>query len=257
MADAPVGRYQLVRGGKQPDMLAHAYRLNHPLGEWVLDNARNAATPIVEITFDYTGHQTRVSVIDQLRGKGGWLTLNYLTVKAFDTSESLLFSALTDDGQVLDQETCEKLFAVQAAKKATRVSEAAPAVLGNNAARQVQAHIAELLEANQRLFNEERDKLEKWADDKLLATEEGLRDTKARIAQLKRDARKAVTLQEQSEIQNELRELERRQRKQRQDIFSVEDEIIERRDALIEQLEKRIQQHTETTNLFTLRFSVI
>ena len=130
-------------------------------------------------------------------------------------------------------------------------------MLGNNAARQVQAHIADLLEANQRLFNEERDKLEKWADDKLLATEEGLRDTKARIAQLKRDARKAVTLQEQSEIQNELRELERRQRKQRQDIFSVEDEIIERRDALIEQLEKRIQQHTETINLFTLRFSVI
>ncbi len=110
---------------------------------------------------------------------------------------------------------------------------------------------------NQRLFNEERDKLEKWADDKLLATEEGLRDTKSRIAQLKRDARKAVTLQEQSGIQNELRELERRQRKQRQDIFCVEDEIIERRDALIEQLEKRIQQHTETTNLFTLRFSVI
>lgn len=257
MADVPVGRYQLVRGGKQPDMLAHAYRLNHPLGEWVLDNARNAATPIAEITFDYSGHQTRVSVIDQLRGKSGWLTLNYLTVKAFDTSESLLFSALTDEGQVLDQETCEKLFSVQAAKKVSTVLDAAPAVLGNNAARQVQAHIAELLEANQRLFNEERDKLEKWADDKLLATEEGLRETKARIAQLKRDARKAATLQEQSGIQNELRELERRQRKQRQDIFSVEDEIIERRDALIEQLEKRIQQHAETTNLFTLRFSVI
>ena len=257
MPDAPVGRYQLVRGGKQPDMLAHAYRLNHPLGEWVLDNARNAATPIAEIAFDYSDHQTRVSVIDQLRGKSGWLTLNYLTVKAFDTSESLLFSALTDDGQSLDQETCEKLFAVQAAKKASTITDTAPAVLADNAARQVQAHIAELLEANQRLFNEERDKLEKWADDKLLATEEGLRETKARIAQLKRDARKAATLQEQSDIQNELRELERRQRKQRQDIFSVEDEIIERRDALIDQLEKRIQQHTETTNLFSLRFRVI
>lgn len=257
LPDAPVGRYQLVRGGKQPDMLAHAYRLNHPLGEWVLDNARNAATPIAEIAFDYSGHQTRVSVIDQLRGKSGWLTLNYLTVKAFDTSESLLFSALTDDGQSLDQETCEKLFAVKAAKKASPITDTAPAVLADNAARQVQAHIAELLEANQRLFNEERDKLEKWADDKLLATEEGLRETKARIAQLKRDARKAATLQEQSSIQNELRELERRQRKQRQDIFSVEDEIIERRDALIDQLEKRIQQRTETTNLFTLRFRVV
>ncbi len=257
MPDAPVGRYQLVRGGKQPDMLAHAYRLNHPLGEWVLDSARNTATPTAELTFDYSNHAARVSVIDQLRGKSGWLTLNYLTVKAFDTSESLLFSAMTDDGQMLDQETCEKLFTVQASRKATAINSVAPTPLGDNAQRQIQAHIAELLQANQRLFNEERDKLEKWADDKLLATEEGLRETKAHIAQLKRDARKAATLQEQSEIQNELRELERRQRKQRQDIFSVEDEIIERRDALIDQLEKRIEQHTESSNLFTLKFRVL
>ena len=255
--EAPVGRYQLVRGGAQADMLAHAYRLNHPLGEWVLDSARKAATPPAELTFDYSKHPTRLSVIDQLRGKSGWLTLNHLTVAAFDTSESLLFSALTDDGQALDQETCEKLFSVQAAGKVVPATAAPPEALAANAERLTQARIAELLEANQKLFNEERDKLEKWADDKLLAAEEGLRETKARIAQLKRDARKAATLEEQSAIQNELRELERRQRRQRQDIFSVEDEIIERRDELIDQLEKRIQQHTETNNLFTLRFRVV
>lgn len=257
MPEAPVGRYQLVRGGTQPDMLAHAYRLNHPLGEWVLDSARNAATPPAQLTFDSSNHPTRLSVIEQLRGKSGWLTLNYLTVMAFDTSESLLFSAITDDGQALDQETCEKLFSVQAAGKVTPATAAPPDTLAANAERLTQARIAELLEANQKLFNEERDKLEKWADDKLIAAEEGLRETKARIAQLKRDARKAATLEEQSSIQNELRELERRQRRQRQDIFSVEDEIIERRDELIDQLEKRIQQHTETNNLFTLRFRVI
>ncbi|MDO8890667.1 MAG: SNF2-related protein [Sulfurimicrobium sp.] len=257
LPEAPVGRYQLVRGGKQSDMLAHAYRLNHPLGEWVLDNARQAATPLAELTFDSSGHATRLSVIEQLRGKSGWLTLNTLTAMAFDTAESLLFSAITDDGLTLDQETCEKLFSVQATGKPSPTTETPPDSLAANAGRQIQARIAELLEANQRLFNEERDKLEKWADDKLLATEEGLRETKARIAQLKRDARKAATLEEQSSIQNELRGLERRQRRQRQDIFSVEDEIIERRDALIDQLEKRIQQHTETNNLFTLRFRVV
>jgi hypothetical protein len=42
-------------------------------------------------------------------------------------------------------------------------------------AARAQATIAEVLEANQRLFNEERDKLERWADDKLLAAEEALR----------------------------------------------------------------------------------
>lgn len=74
---------------------------------------------------------------------------------------------------------------------------------------------------------------------------------------MKRDARKATTLEAQSAIQNELRELERRQRRQRQDIFAVEDEITERRDALIEQLERRLQQHTESRTLFTLRFRVV
>ena len=257
MPEAPAGRYQLVRGGKQADMLAHAYRLNHPLGEWVLDQARNAETPLAELAFDYSSNPTRISVIDRLRGKCGWLTLEHLTVTSFDATESLLFSAMLDDGQTLDQETCEKLFSVQAVGKPTRVGDNPPQRLAANATRLAQARIAELLEANQRLFNEEREKLEKWADDKLLAAEQGLRDTKAHIALLKRDARKATTLEAQSAIQNGLRELERRQRRQRQDIFAVEDEITERRDALIEQLERRLQQHTESRTLFTLRFRVV
>lgn len=255
--DAPAGRYQLIRGGKQADMLAHAYRLNHPLGEWVLEQARNAETPLAELVFDYASNPTRISVIDRLRGKRGWLTLEHLTVTSFDATEALLFSAMLDDGQTLDQETCEKLFSVQAVGKPSRVSDNPPQRLAANVARLTQARIAELLESNQRLFNEEREKLERWADDTLLAAEEGLHDTKARIAQLKRDARKAATLEAQSAFQNELRELERRQRRQRQDIFAVEDEITARRDALIEQLERRLQQHTESRTLFTLRFRVV
>jgi len=43
-----------------------------------------------------------------------------------------------------------------------------PAALTANSQRQTQARIAELLESNRQLFNEEREKLEKWADDKLL-----------------------------------------------------------------------------------------
>ena len=49
----------------------------------------------------------------------GWLTLARLEVTAFETTEALLFSGLTDDGQVLDQEACEKLMAIPAAGKPT------------------------------------------------------------------------------------------------------------------------------------------
>ena len=255
------GRYQLIRGRigqeSQPDMLAHAYRLSHLLGEWSIAASLNASTPTATLKLDYGKHGTRISVVEKLRGKSGWLTLVRLEVTAFETTEALLFSGFTDDGELLDQEACEKLLTIPAAGKPLAVHDAAPSSLEANSQRRVQATIAEVLEANQRLFDEERDKLERWADDKLLAAEEALKNTKARIAQLKRDARKAATLQEQDGIQRELSELERKQRRLRQEIFAVEDEIIEKRDALIASLQQRLQEKTDTQTLFTLRWQVV
>ena len=85
---------------------------------------------------------------------------------------------------------------------------------------------------------------------------EGAADTKEQIKALRRQARQAVTLEEQHAIQEKIQKLERQQRRQRQDIFKAEDEIMEKRDALIESLEKRLAQRTDTEALFTIRWAV-
>ena len=90
----------------------------------------------------------------------------------------------------------------------------------------------------------------------VLAAEKALRDTKERIKALEREARQATTLAEQHRIQEEIRRLEKVKRRQRQEIFKVEDDIIDRRDDLIGSLEKRLAQRTETETLFTIRWSV-
>jgi adenine-specific DNA-methyltransferase len=59
-----------------------------------------------------------------------------------------------------------------------------------------------------------------------------------------------VTLEEQRSIQDRIRELERQQRRQRQETFRVEDEIIDKRDQLIDQVERRLAQRTINENLF-------
>jgi len=251
------GRYQLIRGAVQPDILAHAYRLSHPLGEWALKTSLESPTPAVQLTFNYSAHGSKISLVENLIGKTGWLRLDRLEVTAFETTDALLFSGLTDDGCVLDQEACEKLMGIESLEHPERLTATPPAELNANSDRHISAAIADILEVNQRLFNEERDKLEKWADDKLIAAEEALKNTKARIAQLKRDARKATTLQEQSGIQQEISALEKQQRRQRQEIFAVEDEIIDKRDELIESLQQRLQEKTETNTLFTLRWHVV
>jgi hypothetical protein len=116
--------------------------------------------------------------------------------------------------------------------------------------------VSRSLEQNSEHFHEARDKLEKWADEMVLLAEKALADTKEEIKALRREARQAVTLEEQREIQEKIQKLERQQRRQRQEIFKVEDEIMEKRDQLIDQLEKRLAQRTTMETLFRIRWAV-
>ena len=128
--------------------------------------------------------------------------------------------------------------------------------LAAEAERHAKATVSRSLEQNSAHFNEAREKLERWADDMVLSAEKALADTKEQIKALRRQARQAVTLEEQHQIQEKIQKLERQQRRQRQEIFNVEDEIMEKRDHLIDSLEKRLAQRTETETLFTIRWAV-
>ncbi|MEZ9058331.1 hypothetical protein [Vibrio pelagius] len=84
-----------------------------------------------------------------------------------------------------------------------------------------------------------------------------MRDTKAQIKSVKRDSRHALTVEEQKLNQEKLQKLERQQKRQRMEIFDIEDEIADKRDELISALEARMKQKTEVTELFTIRWQVI
>ena len=263
LTDSPVpsvetGDYQLITKGRKEPEKATLYRLSHPLGEYVIEAGKAVPTPPAELVFDITNHPVKISVVEALKGKSGYLILNKLTIESYETEEYLLFNAFTDDGEPIDQEVCEKLFNCQA--KVYPLKEWPKSVekrLISEAERHVAATIAKSLEKNNRHFQEERERLEKWADDLILSAERDLADTKAKIKELKRQERHATTLSEQHEIQLKIKELEKKQRRQRQQIFDVEDEIMEKRDQLIDELEKRMKQKTEQETLFMIRWKVV
>ncbi len=70
----------------------------------------------------------------------------------------------------------------------------------------------------------------------IFAAEEALRDTKMQIKSLKREARLAQSIEEQKQNQEKLKLLERQQKRQRMEIFDIEDEIADKRDELISAL---------------------
>lgn len=252
------GTYHLISKQHQNVTGDFLYRLSHPLGEWAIDQGKHAETPVAKVTFDVTNYPARVIVVEALKGKSGWMTLQYLTIDSFDREEYLLFSAMDGNGKSLDQETCRKLF--HCAARVADASELLPELterLKKESGRHAEATITHSLEGNSALFNEERERLEKWADDMVVAAEKDLTDTKAQVKAVRRQSRLATTLDEQNELQKKLRDLEKKQRKQRQQIFEIEDQIAEKRDTLIDGLQRRMTQKTHSTHLFTIQWEVI
>jgi len=244
--------------GLQAEYGTFLYRLSHPLGEFVIDHAKHLETPAAHILFNVSQHPARLHTVEKLRGRQGYLALNTLAIESYEREEYLLFSALDDQGQPLDQETCEKLFHCDGEISGqTDIPDMIAERLTAESQRHIKAAISRSLEGNNKYFHEAREKLEKWADDLVLAAEKALKDTKEQIKFCQRQARLATNLDEQHEIQLKIQKLEKQQRRQRQEIFQVEDSIIDKRDALIASLERRLSQKTESSRLFTIAWSVV
>jgi ERCC4-related helicase len=265
LPEAPPGRYFLInkshRSSEDSPADEHGhylYRLSHPLGEWVTQTGKHLDTPWAEVIFDSTNHPARISLVEALKGRSGLLRLSLLTIQSFAEEQYLLFSAFDHEGQSLYPETCEKLFSVAGRTQSAPPPDPAQlARLDKESARHAEATLSRSLETNNKHFAQARERLDKWADDCVLAAEQAIQDTKTRILALRREARQAITLEEQKQAQEQIQALEKKKRRQRHEIFDVEDEIERKRDTLITDLEKRISQSTDHKEIFTIRWRAV
>jgi hypothetical protein len=255
--DLKSGYYHLISKTEPNTAGDFLYRLTHPLGEYVLENGKLCPTPVAGLTFDISGHVGRITTIEALRGQSGWLLLQKIIIESFEREEYLLFSGFADGGAALDQETCEKLFRCQAETAPAELTSEADERLARESRRHAEAAIAKSLEVNSQVFQQERERLDRWAEDMVLAAEKELADTKAQIKATNRQSRLATNTDEQHVLQLKVRNLEKTQRGQRQRIFDVEDEIRGKRDLLIGRLEKRLSQKTFTEHLFSIRWRIV
>jgi superfamily II DNA/RNA helicase len=263
--DIELGHYFLISKNKrQKDRTQEdehgrfLYRLSHPLGEWTTHAAKALDTPLAELTFDISNHPTKLAVVEALKGHSGLLTLTRLHIESYEEADYLLFSAIDSAGKSLDQETCEKLFLCTATASAfTALDPANEKRLAQEVAQHVKATISRSLEANHKHFLQARERLERWAEDTIHAAEQAIKQTREQINALQRQSRQAQTLDEQKSLQEEILKLEKKRKRLRTEYFDREDEILEKRDHLVSQLEARLSQQSHQQPLFTIRWSII
>ncbi|HEY3489486.1 MAG TPA: SNF2-related protein [Candidatus Deferrimicrobiaceae bacterium] len=248
----PLGLYELPRRTGE----AHLYRLNHPLAEAILAQAKRRDLPAAEILFSYGDHEGKISILEPLIGQSGWLTLSLFTVESLDQAEDhLIFSAITDDGEVLDGDTAQKVFSLPG------VVEGNVALTGPIAARldgfekKRQSEIRlDVSDRNARFFEVEADKLDGWADDLKLGLEREIKEIDRQIKEVRRTATAAQTLEEKLIIQKQVKALESQRNQKRRTLFDAQDEVDRKRDELIAEIEGKMQQRMGMTQLFLIRW---
>lgn len=253
-ADAPPGRYELPRRSGE----AHRYRTGHPLAQALIAQAKNRQLPAAKLRFNYNGYGAKLSTLQTLRGTGGWLALNVLSIEALGITEDyLLLAAVTQSGHVLHEEDPEKLLRLPAELVAGEVSGEVPQQLAQELQRLENHAIREVNQRNLGYFEAEGQKLDAWADDLKLGLENEMKALDRDIKDVRRTASVAATLDEKLHWQKRQRELEAKRNQLRRRIFDRQDEIDAQRNLLIDALESRLSRQVQTTEVFAIEWLLV
>ncbi len=251
-ADIPTGLYEFPRRSGE----AHLYRLQDPLAQAVYDQACTRELPTSEVVFNYDEYAGKISILEDLPEKSGWLTLSHFTIESFEQAEDhLLFSAVTDAGQMLDSETVTRMFRLPGNVGSTmNVPDDIQPLLEKNLLRQQQLLQRDVSERNAKFFEAEAAKLDNWADDLKLGLEREIKELDRQIKEARRAATTALTLEEKLAGQKQIKALEASRNQKRRSLFDAQDEVDHQREVLIAQIEGKLKQHCNLQSLFTLRW---
>jgi len=258
----PDGEYRLISAAKTEEdhaaTEAHLLRLSSPLGQWLLAMAKDQELATATVRFDVTGHTRKISMIEPLVGRSGWIRLDKLTLDSDTTEEFLLLTAITDDGENLDQELTQRLFDVAGRETvAVAPTDEVTCRLGADADRLAEATLARAAEHGNERFKQVQTQVNQWADDKIAAAEMELDTIKRELRAVRREADLAETVQAQQAAQERVSQLERKRRRARSQIDDIEDQVERERQKLIGQLRDRCQQHQTRETLFAIRFEAV
>ncbi len=254
---ARCGHYQLLTRVVDRDATIH-YRPGHPLAETLIERAKKRQITPHEVTFLYGQHPTKISIVENLLTKTGWLSLTQVSIEALDAEDHLVFAALTDDGKLVDQEICERLFSV-AGNVGAEISVPLKCQerLMTETETSTNSIIEDVSSRNNNYFEQEMEKVDKWAEDLKESLEIELKELDVQIKSLKREARLAADLQTKLDYRRKASELEKQRHRKRRGIFEAQDEIENKRENLIAEVENRLKQTITRKHLFTIRWSVI
>ena len=238
---------------------AHIFRPGHPLAQKILNEVKKKPLDVSEVVFYYSKHQTIISVLKPLVGKSGVMKASNYTVEALEAEDHVIVAALDQKGEPIADDVAKKLFSLVAE------SGAIEATVSDNDIKKLEGLEQETInlitsrsaERNSEFFDNEVDKLDKWADDMKTALELDLKKLDIDIKTAKTLAKKNVNLDEKLKAQRSIKDMEKKRNEMRKKLYEAQDDVDTRKEQLIARVEAQLKQRTSLAPLFTIRWKVM
>lgn len=238
---------------------ANIYRINHPLAQCIIEECKTKQLSFSNLKFDYSSNPLKISILQNIVNKSGWLIAKNLTISTFETEDYIILSGITDDGLILEPEQCTRLFSLNAIPENNTTE--IPTEINNKLLEGVLIQQNAILEdvgvRNVAYFELEIAKLDNWGDDKRNSLKVTLKELDDLIKDLKKQVRLAPNLPEKLKLEKERRKLETERDNAWRDYDGAAKEIELNKDRLIDKVEHRLKQDLKEEDLFFIKWELI
>ena len=234
---------------------ANTYRVGHPLAQRLLAQAKALPVRSGKVLFRYRNSGKNIAILESLTGKSGWLTCVRLAVSALEMEDHLILVGMTDEGRGLDEAQCRRLFDLPGEDKGdAALPVGMKAILDEMTVKRTQTLLESIAAKNGMWFETEMEKLDRWAEDRRASLKAELDELDETIKETKKAARLAPNLPEKLDRQRALRQLETKRTDAWKAFDEASREIDRRKDALLDEISRRLEQRLEQELLFTARW---
>lgn len=196
------------------------------------------------------------AALQPLIGKSGVLRVIKLTFTFAKTREHhLIVLAQLDGGEILSQENAEHLLCIPASMSQNNI-EFDESVLNvpQQAAVERQQQLTE--QQLETWFEQENEKLERWAEDRRKTLSITVEELDAEIKLFKKEARQLASTAAKIEAKKSLRKLERKRDDALSEYHEARKQIEKEEDKLLDEISNKLELNKTVEPLFTIRWTL-
>jgi len=223
--------------------------------------AKSRTLPIVKLTFNYSAYPNGVLAdVQRHIDRSGWMRVSRLsTTIAKQTVEHLLVSMIVDDGELIDDDTVDRMFLVPATASTVLGLMPPMDAIGASEDMAFERRLDEAEQANAEFLAQETDKLDSYAEDLEKAADAEVKALEDDIKAKRREMRATVGLSvaDKVAIQRAIKKLEGHRDDLMLSKFQRKKDLRKEVEDILDEVQASLKLKPEKMPIFTIRWELV